>query len=244
MKDYVKSMKMSLCLCYCLLVLPLFSQNRISVEELKRYEWIVYNTNVDDSSEIFISDTLFLAKSYEMESFDPIIGEDNQQINQQYDRCWRIDLTDNYLDTSGQVNEFSLFFIDIRQASMSKSIEVDSATYHLLHEDPNAVTSEMTPVALELEKMLIGDLIEMIDSLHNRSFYIEKTVNKLRVIKTLRRRFILYPIGINGGFWTFSKRNQLITFSDDTNGIKFLYRVERIDKIRIRLIHTATRIVD
>lgn len=231
-------MKTLLLLCYCLLVLPLFSQKMVSEQELKRYEWIVYNKNVADSSEIFPSDTLLLVKSYELESLEPLTGEDGQRIDKLYPRCWRLDLTLNEPDTSGQVNEFYFHFIDLHKAAVRKSMEVDSATYQLIRKNPNIVRSETAPVLIELDNMQNGDVIQMVDPYH-QFYYLEKTGNKLRVLNTLNKRVILEPKGIAEGFWTFSKKDQLITFSNEAREIHFLFRVERIDKIRIRLIRTA-----
>ncbi|MDF3028425.1 MAG: hypothetical protein K0S23_2732 [Fluviicola sp.] len=225
-------------LCYCLLVLPVFSQNKISEQELKRYEWIVYNKSIDDSSEIFSADTLLLAKAYELESLEQISGEDGQRIDELYSRSWRIDFVQDELDVNDQINEFYVFFIDLRKAAIRRSMEVDSITYQLLLQDPNTVTSRTAPVLLELEQMQNGDVIQMVDPFHNQFYYIEKTGNKLHVLKNLARRYIHEPRGLNSGFWTFSKRNQLMTFSDEAGKIHFLFRVERIDHIRIRLIHT------
>lgn len=232
-------MKLVLLLCYCLLVLPVFSQNKISEKELKRYEWIVYNKNVADSSEIF-SDTLLLAKSYELESLEQITEEDDQEMDELYPRSWKIDFAQNDLDTSGKTNEFYVFFIDLRKAAKRRSMEVDSVTYQLLLQDPNAEISETAPVLLELAKLQSGDIIQIVDSIHNQFYYIEKTINKLQVLKTLNRRYIFEPKGINDGFWTFSKRKQLMTFSTDAKEIKLLFRAERIDNLRIRLIRTTT----
>jgi len=229
-------MKLVLLLCYCLLVLPVFSQNKISEKELKRYEWIVYNRNVADSSEIF-SDTLLLAKSVELESLEQITEDEEEEMGELYPRSWKIDFAQNDLDTIGKTNEFYVFFIDLRKAAKRRSMEVDSVTYQLLLQDPNAGTS---PILLELVEMQDGDIIQIVDSIHDQFYYLEKTINKLRVLKTLNRRYIFEPKGINAGFWTFSKRKQLMTFSNDTKEIKFLFRAERIDNLRIRLIRTAT----
>ncbi|WP_341899913.1 hypothetical protein [Fluviicola taffensis] len=231
-------MKLLLLICYCFLVLPVFSQNKISEKELKRYQWIVYNRNVADSSEIF-SDTLLLVKSYELESLEQITGEDDQKMDELYPRSWRIDFAQNDLDTRGIANEFYVFFIDLRKAAKRRSMEVDSVTYQLLLQDPNAGTSETSPVLLELAKLQSGDIIQIVDSIHNQFYYIEKTINKLQVLKTLNRRYVYEPKGLNEGFWTFSKRKQLMTFSNEAGGINFLFRVERIDNLRIRLIRTA-----
>lgn len=225
-------MKLILTVCYWLSILPLFSQNKVSDQELKTHEWIVYNRSVDDSSEIFNADTLLLAKSYKLGSFEQVTDEDNQQIDQRYPRFWRLDFALNDLDTSVRIHEFYVFFIDLRRAAMHRSIEVDSVAYQLLRDNPHAV-----PVS-EIEKMQPGDIIQIADSIHNQFFYIEKTGNKLHVLKTLKRRYILNPQGLNDGFWTFSKRKQLITFSNNSGGIQFTFRVERIDHVRIRLIRT------
>ncbi|WP_430405740.1 hypothetical protein [Fluviicola sp.] len=231
-------MKLLLLLCYCFLVLPVFSQNKISEKELKRYQWIVYNKNVADSSEIF-SDTLLLVKSYELESLERITGEDDQEMDELYPRSWRIDFAQDDLEASGIANEFYVFFIDLRKAAKRRSMEVDSVTYQLLLQDPNAGTSPKSPVLLELAKMEVGDIIQIVDSIHNQFYYIEKTINKLQVLKTLNRRYVYKPKGLNEGFWTFSKRKQLMTFSNEAGGINFLFRAERIDNLRIRLIRTA-----
>nr|WP_294862476.1 hypothetical protein [uncultured Fluviicola sp.] len=229
-------MKLFLSLCYCLLVLPAVSQNKIPVKELKRYEWIAYNKNVDDSSEIFSSDTLFLAKSVDLESSEQLSGEDNQEIDRLYPRSWRLDLTMNDLDTSAQNNEFYFFFVDLRIAARRRVMEVDSVSYQLLMQNPTAETPQTRAVLLELANMKTGELIQITDSLTHHFYYIEKTTDKLQVLRTLKRRYVFEPKGLNSGFWTFLKGKQLITFSNNTGEMNFLFRVERIDKIRIRLI--------
>jgi hypothetical protein len=220
------------------LILPLFSQNRISEQELKRYEWIIYSKNVADSSEIFSSDTLLLAKSYELESLEEIIQEDDQRMDKIYPRSWRIDFSRMDLESTDQRNEFYVFFIDLRKAASRRTMEVDSITYQLL-QNPNELTSETSPVLLELKKMQNGDVIQIVGPIHDEPYYIEKKGNKLQVLKTLRSRYIFEPKGINQGFWTFSKSKQLITFSDGTGGIKFHFWAERIDNFRIRMVRLS-----
>lgn len=232
-------MKLLLLLCYCFVVLPIFSQ-KVSEQELKRYEWTIYNKDVADSSGVFSSDTLLLAKSYDLEFTDLPTWKNNRELDGSYSRRWQINFVSESLESNGEINEFYVFFIDLRKAAMRRRMEVDSITYQLL-QNPNALTTETSPALSELNKMQNGDVVQIVDSIHNKSYYIEKKLDKLQVLKTLRRRSILEPKGVNQGFWTFSKRNQLITFNDYTGGIKFLFRVEHLDNIRIQLIRIGAK---
>lgn len=229
-------MKPMLLLCYCLVVLSVFAQNKITEQELKRYEWIICNKNVADSSEIFGSDTLVLAKSYDLESLEEINGETGQKMAALYPRDWRIDFSPDESGGKDQLNEFFVFFIDLRQAAKRQSMEVDSATYQLILQALTPGTLEMTPSISELGQMQSGDIIQIIDSFHHQSYYIEKTGNQFQVLKTLKKRYFLEPKGIREGFWTLSKRKQLINLSTGMSEINFLFRIERLDQLRIRLI--------
>lgn len=230
------NMKTILYFSICFFVSPLFSQKKITEDELKSYEWIVFNKSVEDSSEMLNSDTLLLVKSHDLETYEEVLSDESEKINEQFSRHWHMDFVSAGIDTTGQSNEFNFFYVDLRKAAMKRKMEVDSLTYFLLLQDPNATDRSAIPADAILSNLQNGDVIQIINTKQNQLYYIEKKSNQLIVLKTLKSRFIYYPKGINSGIWTLSKKTQQITFTDNQGTNHFTYKIERINAISLRLV--------
>lgn len=220
----------------CSIGLNVFAQKKISSNELKCFDWLVYNLIVADSNQIFESDTLMLVKFYDLETFDDVQLNDNETVSSYYSNSWNLSFSNYKFGSTVDSNEFHLFYIDLHQAALRKKLTVDSISFVGLRNNPNDFTSESPKIRSVLDNLENGDIIEIISSIHNASFHLEKRNNAFKVLDAQKGRFIHYPKGINSGFWILSKSNQTLEFLSESRDVEYKYRIERIDDIRIRLI--------
>lgn len=213
------------------------SQNKIKIEDLSRFDWVLYNKPITDSTEIFRSDTLLLIRTYDNTRDEYIRDEKGQNIVSYYPGYWELILNDPYADSTGNNMEFSIYHINLRQAAMNKKLELDSITFYLLRENLTTIAADSTlkicPVLNTLEN---GDIIQVTNRSDKGLYYIKKSDDQLKLLTTLNKRFINHPKGLNEGNWKLDKKRQLINFSYPDNCFGFRYKIEIIDDLRIRLI--------
>lgn len=229
-----------------LLIVTLFSsgmtlsQKKLKTEDLRHFDWVLYNQYIADSCDVFQSDTLLLIKTYDNNAYEHLSDENGQDIDRNYTDCWNLTLNELSDDSTGNRMEFSVYHIDFRQAAMNKKLEVDSVPFYLLRENPTALSldsaSKIHPVLSMLEN---GDVVQVTNRSDQHFYYIKRSGNQLQLLTTLRQRFVYYPKGLNEGYWSFFKKKQTLTFYDITASIGYVYRVECIDDLRIRLVRTA-----
>lgn len=217
-----------------------FSQKKIKTEELRRFDWVLYNQHIADSAEVFYSDTLLLIKTYDNITYEFITDQKGQDISRNYLDCWNLTLNELNEDSTGNRMEFSIYHIDFRQAAMNKKMELDSITFYLLRENLHAASRDSsTKIYSVLHSLENGDVVQVTNRSDNHFYYIKKSGDQLKLLTTLRQRFIYYPKGLNEGYWSFFKKKQTLTFYDVTASIGYIYRVERIDDLQMRLVRTG-----
>lgn len=218
----------------------LFSQKKLKADELSRYDWVLYNQRIADSLPVFHSDTLLLAKSYDCVLFEAVQDENGANMSSTYPGCWQLGLSDISDESDAERMEFSIYYIDLRKAAMRRSLELDSITFYLLRENIQTVTLDSTlKIYSVLNTLANGDVIQITNLSNKKFFYIKRLGDQFIVLTTLKQRFIYYAKGLNEGVWSFSKKDQLLTFSNKAAEIGYIYRAERIDDLRIRLIRSA-----
>lgn len=218
----------------------LFSQKKLKTEELSRYDWVLYNQHVEDSLSVFDSDTLLLAKSHDCILFEAVQDENGENVASAYPGCWQLGLSEISDEPDEERMEFSIHYVDLRKAAIRRSLELDSMTFYLLRENLQTVALDSTlKIYPVLNTLANGDAIQVTNLSDKKSFYIKRSGGQFIVLTTIRQRFIYFPKGLNEGFWSFSKKDQLFTFYNTAAEIGYRYRAERIDDIRIRLVRTT-----
>lgn len=227
-------MKTIFTIIFCISAQTILAQKKIKKEELKRFDWKVYNTDVSDSLEVFLSDTLELIKTYDYELDEDAKIEDDKNISSNFSKCWELRFFNTKTVNSVESNEFELFYIDLRQAAIKRKLMVDSLSFEILYQSPNDLNFESSEIQNRLDNLEPGDYIEIVDTVHQKNFHLLKLDNSFRVYDSMNGQFIYYPKGVSAGFWSLS--GQKLVFSNRFGNIQFEYQVQRIDKTRIRLI--------
>lgn len=236
----VNSALMNRILLFCLFVfgvnLALEAQKKLSEKELAAYDWICYNQSVDDWHELLYNDTLLLVKSYNRENLEPILDPEGNEIPNLYSRHWTFDFNE-VGDSSKNDRFFSIYWIDLKAAALSRSVLLDSMIFTALKGNPELNSEATTALRPLLDALGEQESIIIRQTENTKNyFYIVRIDSKLVARETLKSRFILTPNGLSEGSWYIDKRQQLLYFKVPDYYIYHMYRIERMDDLHIRLI--------
>ncbi len=207
---------------------------KIKKNEIIRYNWIINNSVVADSAEVFLSDTLELIKSYDLQRDEDMKNGNDEFINSIFLPCWELIFSNPLSDMKIDSDEFEIHYINLREASIRRRLWVDSLTFEILNKSPKEISQISSQFYSKLSQLETGEFIEIIDSIQKNNFHLQKVNDGFQVNKSESGRFVHAPKGVNKGFWTFS--NQKLVFSNRFGDSRYEYRVERVDKLSIRLI--------
>lgn len=221
---------------FCFL-LSATAQKKCSEKELIQYEWICYNKTVDDCRELFFSDTLLLIKSVNNETYEGVVDNTGIVPSDAYTRNWEFNF-DVYNDSCNNYLSFSIYYIDLKAAALRRSIAVDSALFNQLKTNPELISDETNHLRPILDALVEQESIQINNnSTPEASFYYIQRIDKQLIsTKTLNRRFIINPSGLGEGEWKIDKKKQLLYFKEPNVFMYYVYKIERIDDLRIRLV--------
>lgn len=227
---------------FCLFVfgvnLAADAQKKFSEKELIAYDWICYSHSLNDPDDLLSEDTLLLIKSVDKETLEGVPDEEGNQPAEAFTRSWNF-YFEPYNDSCDNCLSFSINFIDLKSAALSRYIHVDSALFMSLQTNPELLSEQTVSIRPILDALSEHESLGIqLEGQQENRYFIKRSKGKLVVLQSTKGIYAYEPNGLHEGSWKIRRRKQLLAFISQNNSLEVQFKMERIDDMRMRLVRS------